>query len=242
MKNKVKGGLSIFFMSITAYMMITTKYTHALGDYILEFIGLRPWTGDYSGTHLTILYFGILFIIGLFLVKKYAVEDLNMRRKSIFIIFVAFMILFSSITGMTVRNIKKDSSGLLAIGYNAGSGRMNYKAEDKKFVEFKAEFELTNYSNEKRTFYIIIDNPFYREDGVDEINFYTFDGKQAIFELEGKEKKSFLLSLDNYHVAGGREFQSGSGNGTIQKIVLMNDNGNKVRLESNNFFGIELGR
>jgi hypothetical protein len=242
MKNKVKGGLSIFFMSITAYMMITTKYTHALGDYVLEFIGLKPWTGDYSGTHLTILYFGILFIIGLFLVKKYAVEGLNMRRKRIFIIFIAFIILFSSITGMTVRNIKKNSSGLLAIGYNSNGSSMNYQAKDKKFVEFTAEFELTNYSNEKKIFHIIIDSPFYREDGIDEINFYTFDGKQAIFELEGKEKKTFLLSLDNYHVVGGKEFQSGSGNGTIQEIVLMNDKGNKVRLESNNFFGIELGR
>jgi hypothetical protein len=223
-------------------MMITTKYAHALGDYILEFLGLKSWTGDYSGTHLTIMYFGILFIIGLFLVKKYAIEGLNLRRRSIFIIFVALMVVFSSITGMTARNIKKNSPGLLTIGYNSMGSRLDYKAEDKKFVEFAAEFELTNYSNEKKTFHLKIDNPFYREDGIDEINFYTFEGKQAIFELDSHETKSYLLSLDKYHIIGGREFQSGSGSGIIQEIVLMDDKGNKVRLDSNNFFGIELGR
>ena len=71
MGDKVKGVLSIFFMAVTFFMMVTTKYTHALGDYILEFIGLKSWTGDYSGTHLTVIYFGVLFIISLFVVGKY---------------------------------------------------------------------------------------------------------------------------------------------------------------------------
>jgi hypothetical protein len=143
---------------------------------------------------------------------------------------------------MTARNIKKNSSGLLTIGYNSKDSRLDYKAEENKFVEFTAEIELTNYSNEKKTFHLMIDNPFFREDGIAEINFYTFEGKQAIFELNSYETKSYLLSLDKYHIVGGREFQSGAGSGMIQEIVLMNDKGNKVRLDSNNFFGIELGR
>lgn len=242
MNNKVKGGLSILLMSVTFYMMITTKYTHALGDYILEFIGLKSWTGDYSGVHLTVIYFGILFMIGLFLVEKYAIAGLNIRRRSVFFIFVALMTVFSLITGMTARNIKKNSSGLLAIGYNSSGSSMNYRSEDNKFVEFTAELELTNYSNEKKTFYLSIDSPFYREDGIEEISFYTLDGKPAIFELESNETKSFSLSLDNYNIVGGREFQNGSENGIIEEIVLTNHKGNKVRLDSTNFFGIELSK
>ncbi len=57
MKNKIKAENLIFLMSITFYMILTTSYTNALGNYILEFIGLRPWTGDYSGEHLTIILF-----------------------------------------------------------------------------------------------------------------------------------------------------------------------------------------
>jgi len=242
MSNKVKGGLSIFLMSVTFYMMLTTKYTNALGDYLLEFIGLRSWTGDYSGTHLTVIYFGILFMISLFIVKKYAIYDLNISRRKVFIIFVALMIVFSSITGMVARNIKKNSTGLLTIGYNSSGSSMNYKSKDYKYVEFTAEFELTNYSNKKKTFYITIDSPFYREDGIEEITFYTYDGERAVFELLSNETKFFSLSLDDYNVVGGRVYQNGYGSGTIQEIVLSNDSGNKVKLDSKNFFGIEISK
>jgi hypothetical protein len=223
-------------------MMITTPYTHALGDYILEFVGLKSWTGDYSGTHLTIFYFGLLFIIGLFLVEKYAKNGLNIKGRTIFLIFVVLMFTFTSITSMTARTIKMYSSGLLTIGYNSNDSSLNYNSDDKKFVEFNAKFELTNYSKEKQTFHIIIDNPFYREDDIERINFYTFDGKLATFELDTRETKSFSLSLDDYNIVGDRRFQHGSGSGVVSEIVLTNDKGNKVRLDGNNFFGLELGR
>ncbi|WFD09801.1 hypothetical protein [Tepidibacter hydrothermalis] len=240
MNDKTKAGILIFLMSITFYMMLTTPYTHALGDYILEFVGLKAWTGDYSGNHLTIIYFGILFMIFLHLVGKYVIDGLGIRIRSVFLIFVVLVTVFYSITGITAKNIKKNSSGLLAIGYNPAHSSMNYRYEDNKFVEFIAEFELTNYSDEKKTFYLSIDSPFYREDGIDPISFYTFDGDRAVFELEGNETKLFLLSLDNYNVIWNRNF--GSGGGTVQQLVLTSDKGNKVRLDNKNFFGFELSR
>jgi hypothetical protein len=243
MINKVKGVLSILFMSVTCYMMITTRYTHALGDYVLEFIGLKSWTGNYTGIHLTIFYFGILFIIGLRLVKKYAIRGLNISGRNVFIIFVALMIMFSSITGMTARIIKKYSPGLLAVGYNSNDSSLNYRSDDKGFVEFTAKFKLTNYNPEKKTFHITIDRSSYREDGSDEINFYTFDGELAAFELDSNETKYFSLSLNNYSVIGGVGYQNRSGgNGVIRELILMNDTGNKVMLEDNKFFGLELNR
>jgi hypothetical protein len=222
--------------------MVTTPYTHALGDYILEFIGLKSWTGDYSGTHLTIFYFGTLFLIGLFLVRKYAIGALNMRSRNVFIIFVAIMIIFASFTGITARIIKKYSSGLLAIGYNSKDSSLNYRSDAKGFVEFAAEFELTNYSLEKKTFHITIDDFSYREDGTDVINIYTFDGEWATFELDSKETKFFSLSLDNYNVIGGIGNQYRSGDGVISALILRDDTGNKVKLEDKKFFGLELGR
>jgi hypothetical protein len=239
MTNKVKGILSILFISVTFYMMITTRYTHALGDYLLEFIGLKSWTGNYNGIHLTIFYFGILFILGLFLVQKYATSGLNIKGRNLFIIFVVLILTFASITGMTARIIKKYSSGLLTIGYVPNSSSMNYKSDNKGLVEFTAEFKLTNYSGEKKTFHIIIDNPFYSED---EINFYTFNGELAIFELDGKETKTFSLSLEDYNILSGYGSLNGSGIGVIREIVLSNDKDNKVRLYDNYFYGIELGR
>ncbi|WP_099191922.1 hypothetical protein [Tepidibacter mesophilus] len=242
MNNKIKAGILIFLMSITFYMMLTTPYTHALGDYILEFVGLRAWTGDYSGNHLTIIYFGILFMIFLHLVGKYAIDGLNIRIRSVFLIFVALIIIFYSIVGMTAKNIKKNSSGLLAIGYNPANSSMDYRLENNKFVKFTAEFELTNYSDEKKTFYLSIDSSFDREDGIEYISFYTFDGELAVFELEGNETKSFLLSLDNYNVTWDKNLENASGGGTVQELILTSDKGHKVRLDNRNFLGFELGR
>jgi hypothetical protein len=242
MNDKIKGGLSIFFMAATFYMMITTKYTNALGDYVLEFIGLKSWTGYYSGLHLTIIYFGILFIICLFVVGKYAVNRMNIRRRNVFFVFLALMIVFYSITGVTVQHIKSNSQGLLSIGYSSSESSIDYRSENNKFIEFIAEFELTNYSNEKRTFYFSITNPYDREEGIEEIRFYNNDGKRAMFELKGNQTKLFSLGLDNYDVIGGREFQNGSGSGIVQEILLTDDKGIKVRLDSKNFFGVEINR
>ena len=242
MNNKVRGGLSIFLMSIFFYMMVTTRYTHALGDYVIEFIGLKSWTGNYSGTHLTVIYFGILFIIGLFLVEKFAVGGLNISRRRVFFIFVVLMTVFSLTTGIVAKNIKKNSSGLLAIGYNSDTSSMNYRCEENKYVEFIAEFELTNYSDVKKIFNISIDSPYFRNDGIKEISFYTFEGELAIFELESNETKSFSLSLNDFKVSGGRKLQNGSGSGSIAEILLTDNNGNRVRLEKNNFWGIAINK
>lgn len=236
MKSKVRVGFSILLMSLIFYCMITTKYTRALGDYIVEFVGLNSWTGDNSGFHLTIIYFGIPFIISLLVVERYVINGLNISRMRVFLVFVVLLTIFYLLTGMIASNIKKNSPGLLSIAFNAENGSFNYSKRDNKLFEFTAEFSLTNYSDEKRTFYISIDSPSYRQDGIEAINFYVINGEKATFQLEGNETKIFSLSLNGYKVVGGREFQNGSESGTIDEIVLTNDAGDKVILDRNNGF------
>lgn len=244
MGNKVKAGVTIFIMSLLFFMMVTTKYTHALGDYILESIGLRSWTGDYSGFHLTIIYFGVPFIISLFMVEKYAVELLSMRRTRLFLIFIVLVTVFYWITVFVTINIKKSSPGLLAIGYNSENSYIHYRSEDNEITEFTAEFELTNYSDEVKTFYLNIDSRYYRQDGLKEISFYTLDGEKAIFKLRNNETKLFSLNLNDYKVEGGLVSQNGGLTGVIEEIILINvdDEDDKVRLNSNNGFLAELIR
>lgn len=242
MRDKVKGVLSILIMLGSFQMMLKTKYHYALGDYVLEFIGLNPWTGNHSGIHLTVLYFGGIFLIGIFLVEKFAVDRLHISRRRVFLIFVVCMTVISLTSTMVAKNIKKNSSELLAIGYNSKDSNISYKFEDKKYVEFVAEFELINYSDVKKIFNISIDSPYFRKNGIKEISFQTFDGEEANFELESNEAKFFSLNMNNYKVSGGNELQNGSGTGIIEEIVLTNNNGSKVRLYMNNFFGIELGK
>lgn len=241
MKSKIKGRFSILLMSLIFYCMITTKYTHALGDYIVEFVGLNSWTGDYSGVHLTIIYFAIPFIISLLEVERYVIS-MNISRIHVFLVFIVLMTIFYLLTGLIVSNIKKNSPGLLSIAFNPENSSINYSTKDKEIVEFTAEFELINYSNEKRTFYISIDRPSYRQDGIEAISFYTINGEKAVFQLEGNETKIFSLNLNDYKVVGGRKFQNGSESGTVEEIVLTDDEGDKVTLNRNNGFFAELSR
>lgn len=241
MKSKIKGGFSILLMSLIFYCMITTKYTHALGDYIVEFVGLNSWTGDYSGVHLTIIYFAIPFIISLLEVERHVIS-MNISRIHVFLVFIVLMTIFYLLTGLIVSNIKKNSPGLLSIAFNPENSSINYSTKDKEIVEFSAQFELINYSNEKRTFYISIDRSSYRQDGIEAISFYTINGEKAVFQLEGNETKIFSLNLNDYKVVGGRRFQNGSESGTIDDILLTDDEGDKVTLNRNNGFIAELSR
>lgn len=242
MENKAKGGLSIFFMSLVFYMMITTKYTHALGDYILEFAGLKSWSGNYSGTHFTIIYFGVLFIISLFLVERYAINNLNISRRKIFLIFIVMVTLFYLLTGKIAINIKKNSPGLSSIGFNLSESEIDYWSDESGIVEFKAKFELTNFSEEEKHFYISMNRELYEREGFNEINFYTLSGEKAIFKIYGNESKSFSVSLNDYIITGG--IQNGGEGGIIEEIILTNENGDKAILNKNNDNGffVELSR
>jgi hypothetical protein len=139
--------------------------------------------------------------------------------------------------------IKRNASGLQSIGNNyTDSDIVKYKSKYFTYVEFSAEFELTNYSNQTKTFSLYIDSPHYRQDGVEKIGFQTFDGKPAVFELAGNETRTFKLDLNHYNVSGGKRFGDGHGGDIIREIILSNDNGEQVKLIRNYVGGIETSR
>ena len=86
-----KGIIAIFCLSISFYMMKTTTYTRALGDYVLEFIGLKSWSGEFSGMHLTVIYFGILTIILLYVVLNFTVGKCRIRKIWTFLLVIIFV-------------------------------------------------------------------------------------------------------------------------------------------------------
>jgi hypothetical protein len=237
---KIKGIIAILFLSISFYMMKTTMYTRALGDYVLEFIGLKSWSGDFRGMHLTVIYFGILTIILLYVVLNFAVGKCGIRKRWVLLLVIIFINIFSFITDATARNIKKNSNGLQTIGFNSENSKMEYQSKDMKYTKFNAEIELANYGNESEKFSMTIDGLNYKEDGINGIDIFTQDGKKAVFELDGNETEIFRINLDEYKISGGRVSKNGGGKGTIKDIILIDENNNKIRLDKNNFFGIEL--
>lgn len=103
-------------------MMINTRYSRPLGDYIVEFIGLRSWTGDQTGLHLSVIYYDILFIVSMQFVRKLGMSQLNLNLKKIFVYLIGLNILFSFVTGTIVKNVEANSKGLLAIDNLVGIG------------------------------------------------------------------------------------------------------------------------
>jgi len=94
--------------------------------------------------------------------------------------------------------------------------------------------------DESKEFYLTIDSPTYRKEGIQNINIFTKDGNKAVFELEGNETTTFKINLNEYKISGGRLTQNGNGEGTIQEVILTDEKDNKIRLDNNNFFGVDI--
>src|SRR5699024_4352021 len=175
-----KAFLSVFFLSLIFFMMIDTTYFNAAGDYVVKFLGLKAWTGDYTGIHLTFFYFLPLFIAALFLVRKYAIRGLKIKSSKIFLIFIGLNVLFSIFTGFLAKNIKANAQGLFPISFEQEQPHyMEYEFEDNEYTQFSAEFTLTNYSKESKTFHLVIDNEYSDDDNFTPISFYDLDKNSA---------------------------------------------------------------
>ena len=241
MNKRTKAFLSVLFMSITFYMMLETRYVNAIGDYVIEFIGLKSWTGNHTGTHLTITYLMPLFIIGIILVKRYAIRDLKIKWRMVIIVFIGLNTIFTLSTGAIAKNIKSNSEGLLPIGFEQEEDNdMEYEFNDGRYTKFKADIKLTNYSKEDKQFYLMIDNNY----DENPIRLYDLDGGKAIFKLRGKEAKIFSINLDNYLVKDSDmneiDYVRGAGSGVITGVIVFDDIGDEVKIDNNNFFGIRL--
>lgn len=237
---KVKGIIAILFLAMSFFMMKETEYTHALGDYLLEYIGVRPWTGEFRGMHLTFIYFGILTIVLLVIVLDFSAEKCGIRKRWVLLLVIVFINMFSFTTNAIAKNIKKNSNGLLTIGFNSKNSKIEYQSKDMKYTEFNAEIEMVNYGNESKEFYITLVAPDYEKEGFEDIDISTKDGNKAVFELDGNETRTFNINLDEYAISGGRLAKNGGGKCTIQDIILTDENDNKIRLDENNFFGVKL--
>lgn len=241
MTENYKGILMIVFMSLSFFMMISTSYMHALGDYVLQYIGLQSWTGDYTGFHLTIIYFGVLFLLGLYLVYKYSINKYGFTRKKVFILFIVFVSIFTIATNLTAVTIKKNSDGLFSIGFNSNKSKISYDYDGEKYTSFKGKIALKNYADETRDFYITIISPFNRgSKKVERIEVLNEKGDKVLFRLSPGENRIFKINLDNFQFSQGSHLSVSSGSGYIKNVILTDRGEKSIKLSDNNFFGLKI--
>lgn len=234
-----KLNLSIILLSLSFFLMIDTKYHQALGDYILEFLGFKSWTSTYGGFHLTILFFGIIFLISLYYVKKYNHKIKYMTSMKVFIIFLLIVTSLTLISNYTAWEIKKNSKGLESIAYVSERNQLEYRSVKNDITFFNAYFTLKNYSDEMRTFQISIDSYWARKDNILPIEIYKLDDTKAVFKLEGEEEKTFQINLTDYKIYGGKRFETGGYKGSISELVLSNTN-ETIHLKEDDFFNLKI--
>jgi len=219
--------------------MIDTTYHRALGDYILEFFGLKAWTGSYGGFHLTIVYFGVLFFICLHFYKKYSEKTENVSSLKKFIIFVLLVTSMGFISTSTAKFIKSQSDSLKSIAYVSEDNELEYRSVDNEMVSFNAYFTLENYSDVKQAFHVSIDSPWLRKDNIPPIDIYNLEGEKVVFVLEGKAEKTFQINLENFMIKGGRKYENGGFKGVIDELTLYNDY-EKIYLKEGKFFHLKI--
>ncbi len=239
---RIKGFLSLIFMTLSFFMMIDTKYSRALGDYVLEFIGLKSWTAGNTGTHLTVIYFGILFFIGLYLVIVNVLVGWNKRKRTVLLYFVVLLSIYYFCTMSIFVYIKSNSKSLLSIGFeNPHDSYLEYTSKDQNEIDkFSIKIELKNYSSEEKSFNIRLVNTYSEENSTEIFTIYKKDGDIAAFNLLPNEVKEFILTSSNYNLKkeASTYVNVNSFSGIVDRIVLFNQYGDEVYLDHTNFFGI----
>jgi len=233
--SKIKEFFLVLISSLLLFMMCNTKYNKALGDYVLEYIGIQSWSNGEMGLHLTVVYFGILFILSLFFVNYY-LNKKGIGKRNAFFLFVLLIIVFNLGTNTYTKNLKANAEGLLAIGLEYKDSKIDYSYTNNEYKDFSVYFTLINYSSENKMFYVSIMSPGYEEKEVDTIRFYNVDGSEAMFTLGGHETREIKVLLEDYVIQGEKSFQNISVSGMIQELVLTDTDGNRVKL-SEDFLG-----
>jgi len=114
-----------------------------------------------------------------------------------------------------------------------------YSYFDGKLVEFEFEFELTNYSSDKRTFEIVMEIQ-----NIDNKKLRFTTESDAIYTLGGNETRIFHVSIEDNDVVLDTVIDSThfGGNGSSEYIVLRDDLDNEYVISTLNHIGVVMNR
>lgn len=118
-----------------------------------------------------------------------------------------------------------------------------YKIDLGELVEFKVEFQLNNYSKEKKSF--AIEGYMGYISNLIKYEIYNQQGELERFTLQGKEKKTFkidnrnrnyLIKIDDFN----EQFSTGGGgSGVIDSLYLIDDEGSATNIVKLRDMGID---
>ena len=226
MKDKLKIYGPIILSALLFYMMIDTPHSRALGDIVLETLGLEAWTYGNQGIHLTVVYFAVLFFLVIF-ASRFIPVDCDISKKRRIFVFVGTVLVIYLAHSTIIHDRMEQLEGLQSMVIAPSGGSYEYKIAEGEVEEFLCEVELRNYSEEARQFTIIDIN-----DSATDFQLYDKQGAPVQFVIPGKETRKYRINHNDYILKHldleGR--QPIAGKGTIDKILLQDSQGNKVTI------------
>lgn len=240
MKNKFKAIAALLLMATSLFLMIEINGTSAVGDSVLNAVGISPWTGEHTGTHMTVIYFGVVFFVSLPLVRIFFMERYKKSLSHVLVILAVLITAMTQVTEYTIESIKSQSDGVYSIEYIQEGNYFEYGYKDGELVDLVVLFTLKNHSQEDREFKVSLDSNWMRDERDGYIKLLDKDGRPASFYLHGKEKNTFAITLRNYSLSDNKIY-NGNGGGDIGRLVI-EDADQRIMLSDENFFGLELVR
>ena len=232
-------GISLM-MIVFAYMMTDTMYLKAIGDYVLEMLGLPAWSNGDMGLHLTIFYFGIPFLVCFFwLLQRLGKQN---RKPVVFVVLILGVVILSFLTTQGVLLTKTVSDNLYALTYHDENAKVEYRVDGGVIKKFICQVTLTNHGSEPQQFELSIKGlrAFEEEDEI--LTILNEKGYPASFRLDGKESRTFVIEYPEYMPSVMLRYNNGGFSGTVQTILLTDAITGKTYEFSERFQGLILGK
>ena len=225
-------------ISFLFYAITSTRHSRALGDIILESVGIPPWIDGTSGLHLTLVY-GLIMIGIIFIIRnKFIDENYHLKGFKHFVVFVVIVsciyFVHSGIVTMAISSVDDLNSIVLV-----DDAQLSYKYKDEELSEFKLEFELRNYSNSSREFQLELNFPDTRIGNINLVN-----ENDLRYVLEAKESRLIIIKRDKNNMSLETEIDIESSfvsaERQLENIVLVDRNGIKYNIKTMPYKDIKL--
>lgn len=237
MKQRIVSIALIIFMSLLFFLILDTKHIQPVGALLLESLGLKAWSDGDSGFNLTLIYFGVPFLIAYLELRKQIIIQKRFKPLTAFLIFLVCVTMMNMATGFIVQRMKSGMDDLYTIAYIDESGSIKMDYYDQKLSTLNIEFALENYDDTTHTFSVSLNSKWFEEDRVAPIRILNKDGSTAMFTLQAGEKKQFVIDHENYDIEGGVIGENFGYTSFIEEIILSGEGVEAVKLTHKSIFG-----
>lgn len=237
MKQRIISIVLIIFMSVLFFLILDTKHIPPVGALMLESFGLKAWSGGDTGFNLTLIYFGVPFLIAYIELRRQIVIQKRFKPLTAFIIFLVCVTVMNTATGFIVQRMKSGMDDLYTIAYIDESGNIKLDYQDQKLKTLHIEFALKNYDDIAHTFSVSLNSEWFEADRVAPIKILNKEGSDAMFTLQAGEEKLFVIDRENYDIEGGVIGENFGYTSFIEEIILSGDGVEAVKLTHKSIFG-----